>query len=67
MTDRQVAGPGLEPGVAGYEPAVLPLHYPATAYFAPHYIWVLAKQKVASETNFIFEPAETNLRPLLKR
>lgn len=25
-----VAGPGLEPGVAGYEPAVLPLHYPAT-------------------------------------
>jgi len=43
------------------------LHYPATAYFAPHYIWVLAKQKVASETNFIFEPAETNLRPLLKR
>lgn len=24
-----VAGPGLGPGVAGYEPAVLPLHYPA--------------------------------------
>ena len=46
-----VAGPGLEPGVAGYEPAVLPLHYPAillaalawgrtgdVAHTLPHYI-----------------------------
>ena len=25
-----VAGPGLEPGTAAYEAAILPFHYPAT-------------------------------------
>ncbi len=41
----RLAGPGLEPGVAGYEPAVLPLHHPATlahlrVFFALLYIGI---------------------------
>ena len=29
VTEKLVAGPGIEPGIQAYETCVLPLHYPA--------------------------------------